>query len=70
MSGAMRGSDLMAIRHKLGMSQKEFGRALGFAGKANNIKKTVDRMEQDVDGIGERTAQIARAMLTPTQGVA
>lgn len=68
MSGAMPGADLMAIRHRLGLSQKEFGRQLGFNGKANNIRKTVDRMEQDVDNIGERTAEIARALVQPVAG--
>lgn len=66
----MSGAELQRIRHSLGMSLKQFGRALGFSGKANNIRKTVDRMEQDVDNIGERTAEIARALLLPMQGAA
>lgn len=68
MSGSMDGSELQRIRHALNVSQKEFGRLLGFGGKANNIRKTIDRMEQDVDNIGERTAEIARGLVAAPAG--
>lgn len=41
----MQGKDFKAIRKSLGLSVKEFGRALGYAGTENTISVQVRRYE-------------------------
>lgn len=64
----MTGEELMAIRHKLGMTQKQFARVLGLNGSANTIRKEIDAMEQGWRDIWPRTAAIARALVADPLG--
>lgn len=41
----MTGEDLRAIRHKLGLSVYDFGRALGYSGNDNTVGVSIRRYE-------------------------
>lgn len=59
----MKGDEFRLIRKKLGLSRREFGRALGFAGRPENVYRSIKRLEDDHDPINIDTAGLARALL-------
>ena len=50
------GPDLKAIRHALGLSTTELGRALGYEGKDNTVSVTIRRYESEMRPIPPRIA--------------
>lgn len=59
----MKGEELKAIRQKLGLSRREFGRALGFKGSPQTAYRMIARLENNRDPINIDTAGLARALL-------
>lgn len=64
----MDAEEFSRIRLQLGMSRKEYGRALGFAGTGKTIFKKIMAIEYGYETIGPVTAEMARALAQPQQG--
>lgn len=64
MSG-MKGDEFKSIRQKLGLSRREFGRALGFRGSSETAYRMIKRLEDGHDPINIDTAGMARALALP-----
>lgn len=60
--------ELGAARNYLGMTRKQFGRAIGFTGRANNIYRQVERMENGAADIGPNVEAKVRLLLRPVEG--
>ena len=55
----MTGEELKVIRHGLGLSTTEFGRALGYAGELNTISVQIRRYESGAREIPPWIARLA-----------
>lgn len=58
----MTAEEFSDIRRALGLSRREFGRALGFKGKPQNVWRMIRRMEDGTEDVGQRVQDAARAM--------
>jgi transcriptional regulator with XRE-family HTH domain len=55
----MTGSELRAIRHALGLTLHEFGRALGYEGNTNTVNVAIRRYESGARPIAPWIARLA-----------
>ena len=56
----MQGKELKAIRHELGLSAVELGRALGYAGTDNSASVTIRRYEANLRPIPPLVDRLAK----------